>query len=132
MGLEQPVAREILLGYVMPGHPSAQNPLTAPISFKVKTIVPSMVHEALMSDALTSLTSPLVTLTLTYCTPDTTIYLLLLGHTRTRVKHLILPWGLRTYYSLCLEWLSMNSCMHYPFTFPSSLSSNVTYQKGFS
>lgn len=88
VGLEQPAAREILLGYVMPRHPSAQNPLTAPISFKVKTIVPTMVHEALMSDALTSLTSPLVTLTLTYCTPDTTVYIILLGHTRTRVEHI--------------------------------------------
>lgn len=88
MELEQQESREIFLGFVMPRHPSAQNPLMAPILFKVKIVVPSMVHEVLMSDALTSLTSPLVTLTFTYCTPDTTIYLLLLGHTRTRVEHI--------------------------------------------
>lgn len=63
----------------MPGHSPAQNPLMAPISFKTKSIVPTMAPKALMSEFLasnfTSSDSPL-----TYSAPIILIFRLLLEH----------------------------------------------------
>lgn len=55
----------------MPKHPSAQNPLMAPILLKAKTTVLTVAHKALMFDPLTFLTSSLTTLTFTSRAPDT-------------------------------------------------------------
>lgn len=71
----------------MTKHPSAQNPLTAPISFSVKSTVPIMDHKVLMSDPLTSLTPSPMILTLTYSATGTLISLLLLEHTGTCLEY---------------------------------------------